>query len=78
MVKDISRMFLTGPKVVNTITGKNINTDELGGSDIHYKENGTCHFLYESESECSANVRKLLSYFSICNPIYTARKKGII
>ena len=33
-------MFVTGPKVVKTVTGEEITTEELGGADVHTRISG--------------------------------------
>lgn len=62
MVKGISQMFLTGPKVVKTVIGEEIGIEKLGGAQIHSTTSGAAQFIYESEHECLDSVKKLLSY----------------
>ncbi|MCM1143517.1 MAG: acyl-CoA carboxylase subunit beta [Blautia sp.] len=62
MVKDISKMFITGPNVVKTVINEEVSTEELGGAQVHAEKSGVSHFTYESEGECLMGVRKLLSY----------------
>lgn len=62
MVEKTSQMFLTGPAVVNTVTGEKISTEELGGAAMHSTHSGVAHFRYESEFEALDGVKKLLSY----------------
>jgi acetyl-CoA carboxylase carboxyltransferase component len=62
MTKDISYMFVTGPKVVKTVTGEEVSNEELGGAMIHSTRSGVSHFLAENEEECLMLVRKLMSY----------------
>ena len=62
MVKDISKMFITGPNVVKTVINEEVSVEELGGADVHAKKSGVSHFTYDSEGECLMGVRKLLSY----------------
>ena len=57
-----SYMFVTGPKVVKTVTGEDITTEELGGAEIHSTKSGVCHFLAANEEEGIALIRDLLSY----------------
>src|SRR5512134_1956129 len=35
MVRGKSFMFLTGPQVIKTVTGEDVDTEALGGADIH-------------------------------------------
>lgn len=62
MVKETSKMFITGPQVVKTVIGEEVSVEELGGAEIHSKKSGVNHFLYEREVDCLGGVRKLLSY----------------
>lgn len=62
MVKDISKMFITGPNVVKTVINEEVTTEELGGAKVHAEKSGVSHFTYETEGECLMGVRKLLSY----------------
>ncbi|ADQ78553.1 carboxyl transferase [Paludibacter propionicigenes WB4] len=62
MTEDNSYMFVTGPKVVKSVTGEDISTEDLGGADIHSRKSGVSHFKAENEEEGILLIRKLLSY----------------
>jgi len=62
MSKDTSYMFVTGPKVVKTVTNEVVTTEELGGASIHSTKSGVAHFAAEDEEEGILIIRKLLSY----------------
>ena len=62
MTDDTSYMFVTGPKVVKTVTGEDISTEDLGGASIHSTKSGVAHFRVENEEEGIMIIRKLLSY----------------
>ena len=62
MSKDTSYMFVTGPKVVKTVTGEIVTDEELGGASVHGSKSGVTHFIAESEQDGIAIIRKLLSY----------------
>lgn len=62
MTENTSYMFVTGPKVVKTVTGEDITTEDLGGANIHASKSGVSHFLLEDEEEGLMMIRKLLSY----------------
>ncbi len=62
MVKDISKMFITGPNVVKTVVYEEVTVEELGGAEVHAKKSGVSHFTYDTESDCLMGVRKLLTY----------------
>ncbi|MCK5370025.1 MAG: acyl-CoA carboxylase subunit beta, partial [Cyclobacteriaceae bacterium] len=57
-----SYMFVTGPKVVKTVTGEDITTEDLGGANMHSTKSGVSHFLVSDEEEGMMIIRKLLSY----------------
>lgn len=62
MTENTSYMFVTGPKVVKTVTGEDISTEDLGGARVHATKSGVSHFLLENEEEGILIIRKLLSY----------------
>ena len=62
MTEDTSYMFVTGPKVAQTVTGENISAAELGGAHVHATKSGVTHFVAPDEEEGLAMIRKLLSY----------------
>jgi len=62
MVDKISKMFITGPQVVEAATGEKVTAEDLGGALTHNKMSGVAHFINATEDECFAAVRKLLSY----------------
>lgn len=62
MTEDNSYMFVTGPKVVKSVTGEDITTEDLGGADVHARKSGVTHFKAESEEEGTMLIRKLISY----------------
>ncbi|HEX7356133.1 MAG TPA: carboxyl transferase domain-containing protein, partial [Ignavibacteriaceae bacterium] len=62
MSKSSSYMFVTGPKVVKTVTGETVTEDELGGAMIHGAKSGVTHFVADDEEEGISLIRKLLSY----------------
>ncbi|HSJ16076.1 MAG TPA: acyl-CoA carboxylase subunit beta [Longimicrobiales bacterium] len=63
MVRDISYMFVTGPKVVKTVTHEDVTPEELGGPEVHATRSGVTHFLAETEEEALELIRKLLTFF---------------
>ena len=63
MVEKTSQMFITGPKVIEAVTGEKISSEDLGGAKVHNSISGNAHFRGEREEECIEIVRKLLSYF---------------
>ncbi len=62
MTKGTSYMFVTGPKVVKTVTGEIVTDEELGGPMVHASKSGVTHFVADDEQEGIMLIRKLLSY----------------
>ncbi len=62
MRKDTSYMFLTGPKVVKTVTGEDVTQEQLGGASVHTTKSGVAHFGVETEDECMTLIRQLIGY----------------
>ena len=62
MVQDTSHMMITGPNVIETVTGEEVSFEELGGAGVHTTESGVANFAYASEEDCLDGVRRLLSY----------------
>jgi methylmalonyl-CoA decarboxylase subunit alpha len=62
MSKDTSYMFVTGPKVVKTVTGEIVNDEQLGGASVHGSKSGVAHFVADDEQEGILLIRKLISY----------------
>ncbi|MFE9427044.1 acyl-CoA carboxylase subunit beta [Kitasatospora sp. NPDC006697] len=61
MVRGTSQMFITGPDVVQAVTGEQISQNGLGGADVHAEVSGVAHFAYDDERTCLEEVRYLLS-----------------
>jgi acetyl-CoA carboxylase carboxyltransferase component len=62
MTKKNSYMFVTGPKVVKSVTGEVVTEEELGGAMVHGSKSGVTHFVADDEQEGIMLIRKLLSY----------------
>ena len=62
MVENTSYMFVTGPKVVKTVTNEEVTSEELGGASTHSTKSGVTHFAVPNELECIQLLKQLLSY----------------
>jgi acetyl-CoA carboxylase carboxyltransferase component len=62
MTEENSYMFVTGPKVVKTVTGEVVTTEELGGAQVHASKSGVSHFTVENEEEGLLMIRKLINF----------------
>jgi propionyl-CoA carboxylase beta chain len=62
MVEQTSQMFITGPKVIEAVTGEQTSAEELGGAKMHASMSGCAHFTETSESALLEEVRRLLPF----------------
>src|ERR671931_755707 len=62
MVRDIGKMYITGPDVIKTVTGEEVTHEELGGADTHERRSGVAHFAAATEEDALEDVRRLLSF----------------
>jgi acetyl-CoA carboxylase carboxyltransferase component len=62
MVDGLSHMFITGPRVIKSVTGEEVSMKELGGANVHCQLTGVADFRVKSEQECMEGIRKLLSF----------------
>lgn len=62
MVDKTAHMFITGPDVIRAVSREEVDFDTLGGGRVHATTSGVVHFLAETEIQCLAQVRELLSY----------------
>ena len=60
-------MFITGPRVIETVTREQVDLNALGGAMVHNKISGVAHFAAEDETDAMAITRKLLSYLPSSN-----------
>jgi acetyl-CoA carboxylase carboxyltransferase component len=73
MTRQISHMFITGPDVIRTVTGEEVDLERLGGADAHNRVSGVAHFAAADEDEALAITRRLLAYLpsnNVENPPY--------
>src|SRR5688500_18390533 len=62
MVKKTSYMFVTGPDVIRTVTHEEVTKEKLGGAETHNQVSGVAHFAAESDEDCIALIRELISF----------------
>ncbi|MER7644816.1 acyl-CoA carboxylase subunit beta [Streptomyces sp. NPDC126522] len=67
MVDGASHMFVTGPDVIEAVTGERTTAEELGGARTSNSVNGNAHFLATDEGDALDTVRDLLSYLPANN-----------
>ena len=61
VVENISKMFITGPNVIETVLGEKISQEDLGGARVHAEITGNAHFFAMSELECFEQIKELVS-----------------
>jgi len=62
MVDHTSHMFITGPDVIKTVTGEDVDFEDLGGGRAHNTKSGVAHHLAEDEDDAISYVKELLSF----------------
>jgi acetyl-CoA carboxylase carboxyltransferase component len=62
MVSGTSQMFITGPDVVQAVTGEEVSHEALGGALVHAARSGVASFVHDDEEACLEEVRYLLSF----------------
>ena len=70
MVDKTSKMFVTGPDVIKTVTSEDISQEDLGGASIHMEAAGNSHFTAESDEEALEWVQELVSFLPSNNRSY--------
>ena len=62
MTRNQSHMFITGPDVIKTVTGEEVDVETLGGAAAHSEKSGVAHFVADDEDAACQLTRRLLSY----------------
>jgi acetyl-CoA carboxylase carboxyltransferase component len=62
MVRNLSFMFITGPDVIRSVTGEQVDFETLGGAVAHNVRSGVAHFATDDETAAFHLVRAILSY----------------
>ena len=58
------RVFVTGPDIVKSVTGEQVDMLSLGGPATHHQKSGVCHIVADSEADAFARGRNLVSLFA--------------
>lgn len=70
MVDKTSKMFVTGPDVIKTVTGEDITQEELGGAGVHMATAGNSHYTASSDEDALDFVADLVSFLPSNNRSY--------
>ena len=73
MADKTSYMFITGPDVIKTVTGEEVDFETLGGAQTHNERSGVAHFRADDEEDALFTVRRLLSYMPSSNRVKPPR-----
>lgn len=57
-----AHMFITGPSVIEQVTGEKVTQDELGGADAHMGRSGVIHFVADDDEQAILIAKKLISF----------------
>ncbi|MGB9769126.1 MULTISPECIES: acyl-CoA carboxylase subunit beta [Caldisericum] len=55
-------MYITGPNVVEAVTGEKVTHEQLGGGVVHNEKSGVAHFLAKNDEDAINIAKTLLSY----------------
>ncbi|MFC7342092.1 acyl-CoA carboxylase subunit beta [Saccharopolyspora griseoalba] len=58
------RVFVTGPDVVRSVTGEDIDQEGLGGVSAHGEKSGVVHVVASDESDAYQRARRLTGLFA--------------
>ncbi|WP_327114209.1 acyl-CoA carboxylase subunit beta [Nocardia sp. NBC_01730] len=58
------RIFVTGPDVVRSVTGEQVDMATLGGPETHGKKSGVTHIVADDEADAMHRARRLVSMFA--------------
>ena len=62
MVRDMSAMAIASPRMVEMVTGEQIDLQELGGPDVHAQHSGSADLVADDEEHARELVAKLIGY----------------
>lgn len=67
ITRGIGNMFITGPEVIRTVTGEDVDVETLGGADTHASVSGVAHFAADNEDQAYDILKTILSYIPSSN-----------
>ncbi|MEZ5786067.1 MAG: acyl-CoA carboxylase subunit beta [Xanthobacteraceae bacterium] len=62
MTRQNAQMFITGPQVIKSVTGREVSMDDVGGAAMHAAISGNVHLLADDDQHAVELTRLLLSY----------------
>jgi len=67
MVDKNAHMFITGPQVIKSVTGRDVSVDDIGAAAVHATVNGNVHFVAQDDQHAVDLVHRLLDYLPANN-----------
>ena len=64
ILSEHARIFVTGPDVVRSVTGEDVDMARLGGPEPHSRRSGVVHVVASSDAEAIGRARELATLFS--------------
>jgi acetyl-CoA/propionyl-CoA carboxylase carboxyl transferase subunit len=59
ILSDKGRIFVTGPDVVRSVTGEDVDMERLGGPEPHSRRSGVVHLVTPTDAEALSTARQL-------------------
>jgi acetyl-CoA/propionyl-CoA carboxylase carboxyl transferase subunit len=59
VMSDAGRIFVTGPEVVRSVTGEQVDMERLGGPEAHGRRSGVAHVTTKDDASAIATARHL-------------------
>jgi acetyl-CoA/propionyl-CoA carboxylase carboxyl transferase subunit len=63
ILSDQGRIFVTGPDVVRSVTGEDVDMERLGGPEPHSRRSGVVHLVTATDGEALDHARQLVMLF---------------
>ncbi|WP_044494015.1 MULTISPECIES: acyl-CoA carboxylase subunit beta [Nesterenkonia] len=67
MVDKTSHMFITGPDVIKSVTGEDVDMETLGGARSHSTTTGTASYMASDEEDAIEFAKELLEFLPLNN-----------
>ena len=61
-VRRAGQLYITGPRVIEQVTGEKVTAEQLGGVESHAQYSGVVHFVAEGDEDAIAITRRLLAF----------------
>lgn len=62
MAEGTGQMYITGPQVIQAVTGEMVTHEDLGGARAHARKSGVAHLTYPDERTLFEGLKRLLGY----------------